>query len=211
MPSQPSGAVPNLSRTQRRRKWLIRVLSVAVVAVVFAVGSAWPPDSLAHHAIENAGIGLILICIAGRTWSTLYIGGHKKESLIDIGPYSLVRNPLYVFSLIGAVGVGLTVASLVVGAAFGLITFVIFNGVIAREEQYLSAYFGAPYRDYCDRVSRWWPQFAGWRDAEEIVTRPALIAVTFRDACLFLLAVPIAATIGYLQQTGTLPALVYLP
>ena len=42
---------------------------------------------------------MILICILGRTWATLYIGGQKQRELVTKGPYSVVRNPLYLFTL----------------------------------------------------------------------------------------------------------------
>lgn len=55
--------------------------------------------------IERTGGLLILLCIAGRTWCSLYIGGHKERQLIVSGPYSITRNPLHAFSILGTVGI----------------------------------------------------------------------------------------------------------
>ena len=38
--------------------------------------------------IEWAGIVLIVACILGRTWASLYIGGRKIDALVMDGPYS---------------------------------------------------------------------------------------------------------------------------
>src|SRR4029453_14157849 len=59
-----------------------------------------------HEMIEWFGIFAILLCIFGRTWTSLYIGGRKNRALLTKGPYSVVRNPLYCFSILGAAGCG---------------------------------------------------------------------------------------------------------
>ena len=81
---------------------LIRVVPAALLHE-----SRWRvPYPHLYALIEKAGLALIVICILGRTWCTLYIGGRKKRELINKGPYSVVRNPLYFFTTIGAAGIG---------------------------------------------------------------------------------------------------------
>lgn len=71
------------------------------------------------------------------------------------GPYRRTRNPLYVAGL----GVYLGVACLVNGLAplllFVPVAGVLHWGVVLREERYLTAKFGEPYRQYLARVRRW--------------------------------------------------------
>ena len=77
----------------------------------------------AHELIEMTGIGLVIICIAGRMWSCLYIGSRKNRELVTTGPYSITRNPLYLFSTIGAAGIGLMFGSIAATLGLGLLAY----------------------------------------------------------------------------------------
>ena len=201
----------DLSAVQRRRKRALGVsLALPTVALLFTQ-SLWVVDGPAHLSIEWIGLALIVVCILGRTWCALYLGGKKKRELVRHGPYSVVRNPLYVFSAIGAAGVGLCAGSLVIGMIFGAACVAIFDLVIRKEEVYLAGQFGASYGDYRAQVPRWLPDFSLWRDVERIEGQPRLILLTFRDALVFLGAFPILESFEELQATGYLPVWLYLP
>ena len=103
------------------------------------------------------GVLLIFLGIAGRLWSTLYIGGRKSEEVVTGGPYSITRNPLYVFSSMAAAGVGAQMGSIVAMVGFGLICAAAFHIVILREERFLKEVLGAPYLAYLARVPRFFP------------------------------------------------------
>ena len=98
---------------QRKRKQVAWFAVVACGAVLTVVEPIWRPAVPGAFAlITNLGLLLIAVCIVGRTWCTLYIGGHKKRQLRTHGPYSVVRNPLYVFTIIGTAGIGVNPAPL---------------------------------------------------------------------------------------------------
>ena len=85
-----------MSAYQRTRRYRDLVLvAIIFVALVFVASAQ---DDATHEWIEMAGIMLILVAILGRIWCTLYIGGRKCAEVVDSGPYSVIRNPLYVFS-----------------------------------------------------------------------------------------------------------------
>ena len=93
-----------LTQYQERRRLALFVLLIGAFLALLFVGSAWTED--VHETIEVAGLALIVVGIAGRIWCTLYIGGRKASEIVASGPYSISRNPLYVFSSIAAGGAG---------------------------------------------------------------------------------------------------------
>jgi hypothetical protein len=50
-----------------------------------------------------------------------------------------------------------------------------------------------------------------WRDNKTLTIRPPRVLMTFADALVFLLSVPIAEGFEYLREIGTIPTLLILP
>ena len=73
---------------------------------------------LRHFAVLGLGLAAIIVAIVGRAWCSLYIGGRKNAQVMQDGPYSICRHPLYFFSTIGATGFGLLLDSLLLAALF---------------------------------------------------------------------------------------------
>lgn len=197
--------------SQTVRKAVLLLAVVLGLVLMLVGGSRWSGDTWQHEAIEWAGIALIVLCILGRTWCSLYIGGNKHKTLVADGPYSVSRNPLYVFSIIGAIGVGAQVGSIVIAIACGFIVWVIFLATAMREESALLASFGQEYQDYVARVPRFVPRPSLWRAAAVIQVRPSIVMTTFTDALVFLVAIPVAEGLEYLHDFGYLPVLLSLP
>jgi protein-S-isoprenylcysteine O-methyltransferase Ste14 len=207
-PLRQTGIAPP---TQTVRKAVLLAAVLMGIAFLFVGGSRWGGSSWTHEAIEWAGIALIVLCILGRTWSALYIGGNKNRTLVTDGPYSISRNPLYVFSIIGATGVGAQVGSVAVALACGFVAWLVFLATIMREEAALLANFGQEYQSYRARVPRFLPQPFLWHDVAVIPVRPMIVITTFTDALVFLVAIPVAEGIEYLHEAGYLAVLLSLP
>lgn len=191
---------------------LVLYAAAAVGIFVFAVTtSIHPGDRTVHEMIEWLGIVLIVACILGRTWSSLYIGGRKIEEFVQTGPYSIMRNPLYFFSFLGAAGVGMQVGSVVLGLICAALAWIVFYVVVLQEEQVLAARYGDSYRNYLARVPRFFPKPSLWHDDPTLTIRPPRVIMTFADALVFLLAVPVAELFEYLQDIGAIPVLLRLP
>ena len=202
--------LPDLQAVQRRRKRVLGFASVTVLFAVLAVGSSWPEGSWTRRAIGDAGILLILTAIVGRAWCSLYIGGRKKSELVQEGPYSLCRNPLYSFSIIGTFGALAQTGSILLALAFTVVTVLIFIPVVRQEEVYLSRAFPEAYEIYARPTPRFLPDPRLWRTSSELIIRPGLFVRTLLDGLPFLAAWPLFEFIGRLHD-GPLPPLLRLP
>lgn len=201
----------NITGVRSARK-MVLLIAVLVGAVTFALtDSAYPPSSGPHHAVRWLGLGLIIVCILGRTWSSLYVGGRKTVELVTDGPYSVMRNPLYFFSILGAAGIGAQGGSVSFALASACVGLFVFWIVAKQEEGLLLKRHRQLYESYLKRVPRFFPNPCLWQDQETLTIRQSRVLVTFADALLFLLAVPLAKACQYLQMKGILPILASLP
>lgn len=201
----------DLHAYQRLRRITLAVLLALVFATLLFGQSLFAPESFVHEAIEMIGIVLIVIGIAGRLWSTLYIGGKKSAVVVTDGPYSITRNPLYVFSSIAAVGVGAQMGSITAAVGFGVACAAAFHVVILREEKFLSANLGADYSAYVAKVPRFFPKPSLYSEGDTGGFKPSLLLVTLLDGLVFFVAMPVFEIIDAAQVSGTLPVLFHMP
>ncbi len=202
--------VNSLGRYQHlRRVVLFLLLVVASFALLFI--SSYPEESEFHEFVEAFGVSLIGVAIIGRLWCTLYIGGRKSAEIVADGPYSISRNPLYVFSAIGAAGAGAQTGSVIVALVFGLATLIAFHVVALREERFLREKFGAAFDAYCGRVPRLFPRFSIYRDSATLTVVPKRLYTTFFDGLVFFSAMPAFEFVEHLQMHHVLPVLLRLP
>ncbi len=143
----------DLRRVQLIRKAVLLVAILGVIALA-AISQTTGGETVAHEGLETVGIAAIVLCIVGRAWCSLYIGGRKKAEIVDRGPYSVTRNPLYVFSFIGAFGMGAQTGSATIAGLFVLIAVLVFAATVKREEDWLAGAFGAVYAAYVARTPR---------------------------------------------------------
>lgn len=195
---------------------LIRKVAFCVVVILgvllFALGTcAYDHDQSFHRLIRWAGILAMVICVLGRTWCALYIGGRKIEHLVTSGPYSVSRNPLYLFSAVGAAGAGAQFGSVASALVFGLITFIIFHCVVLQEEKLLMQRHGQAFAAYCASVPRFLPDLRLWRDVPLLTVKPRNVAITFVDTLILMLTIPLADASEHLQRLGMLSVLIKLP
>jgi protein-S-isoprenylcysteine O-methyltransferase Ste14 len=199
-----------LSPVQAARKVALGVLTLGLVAAIAVIGTPLERPRM-HEAVEMAGSVLLAACIVGRVWCTLYIGGRKISQLVRVGPYSMMRNPLYTMSFIGAAGIGAQTGSLVMAVVCFLIAWIVFRIVVGKEESFLSGIYGEAYADYLKTVPRFFPNPFKWQDVDLLEVRPDRVVLTFIDGLWFLAAIPLAEGFEYLQHAGIVPVLLRLP
>ncbi|MCT7374718.1 protein-S-isoprenylcysteine O-methyltransferase [Chelativorans sp. EGI FJ00035] len=89
----------------------------------------------------------------GRNWS-ISLEIREKHKLVCIGPYAVVRHPMYTSFLLMAVGQALLLSNWVVALA-GLAGFAfLFFLRIGKEEHIMLESFGPQYRAYMERTKR---------------------------------------------------------
>ena len=166
----------------------------------------------AARSLEYFGYFLVLICAFGRIYSAAFLGGRKNRQLMTDGPFSIVRNPLYMFSLIGIVGVGLLSARITILLSLLGMHLISYHFLVRREEVRLLENFGDDYRAYCARVKRFVPTLRHYTQPEEITVRPGLLLIAIRDAWVWLLPYPFFELIDYLRDDAhILPILFIMP
>ena len=147
-------------RTLREKATKYRLLGLKIGTVGFIVLSALSQSGWEKHlptfasALFFLGVILATVGFVGRLWCSIYIAGYKNESLINLGPYSIVRHPLYLFSLIGIIGVGFCTETLLmplVLAGFALIWYIL---TIQTEEKFLQEQHGELFEKYRLAVPR---------------------------------------------------------
>lgn len=199
--------LPDLRAVQRRRKYVVAACLVLMLGLVGATGSSWAAEATVRELIEGVGLLMIGAAIVGRAWCSLYIGGRKTHELVQDGPYALTRNPLYVFSFIGAFGVGAQTGSLTLAIVFTVAAVAVFLPVIRREEAFLASAFPDRFPAYVQRTPRLVPDFRLWRPSEALVVQPAFFLRTLADGLPFLLAWPLFELVAHWQDNWLAPLL----
>lgn len=199
------------SPSQIGRKIALALACLLGIGVFMFADSYWPDDGPVHETIEWTGIALIAICVIGRTWCSLYIGKRKNKEVVQDGPYSVVRNPLYMFSIVGAIGVGAQAGGITSSLVCGFLTWAVLSRMAQIEEDHMVEKFGAQYFDYMTRVPRLWPAFSLYHSRKSLEVFPSQIVATFLDASVFFVAVPVMELFDYLHGVGTLPTTIWLP
>ena len=143
------------------------------------------------------GAAFVFAGEALRLWAVHHIGvisrtrSDRLGPLISTGPFSLVRNPLYLGNI--ALWVGFTVCARLVWLA-PLIIVVVgleYHAIVRWEEELLAARFGDSYRAYAARVPRWVPTRVG------VAHAPSRAACSWRETFFSERGTLIAICVGF--------------
>ncbi|WP_157944509.1 methyltransferase family protein [Mangrovicella endophytica] len=201
----------SLSRTQRTRKIVIRIAAGIVLPLILFADARLDHGHYLREFVETFGLLLIVFGLMGRAWCSLYIGGHKARRLVRSGPYSLSRNPLYLFSFIATAGIGAQTGSVMMMLLCLVGGWLIFRPVIDREEQALASLFPEEYGTYHLAVPRLVPSLRQWADVDRLEINPKLYRRTVLDSLAWLALVPVIQLVVLTHQTGHLPVFIHLP
>ena len=153
------------------------------------------------------GITLVGIGTIGRIWCALYISGYKDRILVQSGPYSICRHPLYFFSLLGGLGIGLATETLTISVII-LIGFILFYPLLMdHEEKSLSKIFGKEFQSYFQRTPKFFPKFSLFNTPEECNVGVKVFTRALIRSFFFIWMIGLLELIEGLQQSGILPTL----
>jgi protein-S-isoprenylcysteine O-methyltransferase Ste14 len=190
---------------QKKRIWMLWTLTAVFIIFQLIAGPGFPLDSFALTLLAQIGTLFIAFGVIGRVWSIVYVGGKKNSELVTEGPYSVTRNPLYLFSLAAILGICLVFGSLLAAAIFTLLAYLVFRYAAKQEVLDLSHLFGEKYAEYARRTPLFWPDFSLFRWGQvQVVSRKALL-VTIRDALFILAMIPFSEFVEHLREIGLLP------
>ncbi len=184
---------------------ILRLAFLLAVPLLIFTHSAWPEP--VFEVLEVLGLALIITAVLGRFWSILYIGGHKNQTVMQDGPYSVCRHPLYLFSTLGVLGLGLMLGSIVMTIFLGGMTFAILSATARKEEAFLRGQFGPDYDAYAARVPMIVPRLSGFRTEGEVTISVPHLRQNLMDALVFLSFIPLAEALEFLNENHMLPGM----
>ncbi len=127
----------------------LRVPSGLLLAAAFV----WLADPVLPTLL--LGLPFAIAGLAIRAWAAGHL--RKNQQLTVSGPYALVRNPLYIGSLLTALGCTLAAARSELTLLAGAVFLFIYLPVMEQEEQHLAKLF-PEYQDYAARVPQLVPR-----------------------------------------------------
>ena len=193
---------------ERRRRRLSAIFVILMAATIPMVSSRWSEESIAADVFFISGILLANIGCLGRLWSSLFISGYKSRELIVSGPYSMCRNPLYFFSAIGLIGIGLTTCTFAIPLVMACCFAIYYRLIISQEEQRLKDVHGAAFEEYCRQTPAFWPSARLLTEPESYEIRLKAIRRSFADGFWFVAIAAVVHLMVDLHARQWLPHLV---
>jgi protein-S-isoprenylcysteine O-methyltransferase Ste14 len=193
----------------RIRLTVSRAFGLSILLLLVLGSSHWTHARFFDELLFLAGVLLVVAGACGRLWCFAYIAGRKKKVLTTVGPYSMCRHPLYFFSMVTGIGLGLCTKTVTAALLFVIAFAVYYPYVIRTEEQFLSANF-PEYEDYKKQVPLFFPSRSHFNDGDVGVN-----ACDFRREILgvggFLAAIGLLEFLACLHHAEVLPTYFLIP
>jgi protein-S-isoprenylcysteine O-methyltransferase Ste14 len=205
--TSPSAIAKLIDRVSRSRTGAARKAVFLFAGLLLISDHCWSKTGFLYLFLTTFGLILVGVGAMGRVWASMYISGYKDKDVVTEGAYSIVRNPLYVFSFIGAVGVGCATGSLLWIGLLILGFGIYYPLTMVDEEQRLAARYGQKFTDYARRTPRFIPDFSLFHDNATYSVDTRTYRYAFFDAVWFIWAYALIQLIEKLHEGGILPTL----
>jgi protein-S-isoprenylcysteine O-methyltransferase Ste14 len=200
-----------LFKIARLRIIVSRIFAVLVILLVIFTTSSFKKDGWLDVLFETSGLFLLSVCSIGRLWALLYISGKKSQEVITDGPYSIVRHPLYLFSFIGAIGIGLASKNILVLGILVVSYLSYYPLTILSEENYLAKKFGQMYINYMKKTPRFLPKLSLYKSPPQVVINTDMFLKNIAIGMWFVWVYIFFNIIEMLQTTGIIHVLLKVP
>jgi protein-S-isoprenylcysteine O-methyltransferase Ste14 len=158
----------NPDRITRLGGWLFSQrtwLPLPIVAALLLI----PAEHSVSFSTRLLWWGVLIVATGEllRIWAVHHIGtisrtrSERLGPLIATGPFSLVRNPLYVGNILLWVGFAVSARLLWFAPLVVLLLALEYHAIVRWEEGLLESRLGHAYRMYATRVPRWIPSLRG--------------------------------------------------
>ena len=159
-----------IKKIASKRMAILRISVILIIIFIILDNnfSAYTLDIDMNTSVLFSCIGFTFVVLGrfGRIWASLYLEGFKTKKLIKEGPYSMVRNPLYFFSLMLFLGMCFAIKSIAISVAL-LLVFVLFHvPTILNEEKVLLSTHDESYRAYYESTPRLLPNLFKYKKTE---------------------------------------------
>lgn len=191
----------------KKRIKFTQFFGISVFGYYLLGASFWSlQNSLLGNSLFFIGTVMVGAGVLGRAWCLSHITGNKRNMVIQHGPYSLCRNPLYLFSFTGAVGIGLATKTFAFPVVI-LIVFVIYYPlVIKKEEAELKLKFDTEFETYMKKIkSRIIPSFRSYKGQERTEINLRSFRKGIFELIYFIISIGIFPIVETLHAMGAIP------
>jgi protein-S-isoprenylcysteine O-methyltransferase Ste14 len=198
-PTKPQSTEQDADFLSRLGGWLFKHRTSIPVPIAVALLLIPASSSPLVLSTSLAWLGVPIVAAAEliRLSAVHHIGvisrtrSDRLGPLIDTGPFSLVRNPLYLGNILLWLGFAISARLLWLAPVIVLLLAFEYHAIVRWEERLLASRLGASYREYAERVPRWRPLI---REAEKA---PAGASFSWGDTFYSERGTLIAIGVGY--------------
>lgn len=188
-----------------------RLYFLVVLFFLLFTSYSWEENSILLFLLDQVGFVFLVLSVFGRIWASLFISGYKKKRLITQGPYSIMRNPLYFFSLIGMLGIGLASRNILVFLLLIVFFSFYYPFVIKEERDVLQNIYKKEYDVYRKKTPAFLPRFSLYQKPERYLVKVKGFTKNLLDASWFFWFYLFVRLIQLLHVKEILPILFRFP
>lgn len=196
-------------QSKNKYRYVILIASV-LLGTSLLTGSRWVENMAVYDSLFTVGIVLIGIATLLRASSVLYLAGYRNAHLITHGPFSVCRNPIYLSTVLGFVGIAFTTRTITYPIMTLILSGILFLSQIMREETRLLRLHGPRFEMYRERTPRILPKLNLFEEPIYFLISPQEFRRWNATSIWFILGIGFTQIIECLHNSSLLPIFISL-